>query len=258
MSDSTPNNSNSTEKNHIGGVSQHYDFNPFDDQKMMEPLTPQWEAKRRVASEIRRLMDNLATSSSNAQTLNRVAETIAAAADKLGESPRLLGRDAYVEDEQNRYGNRPILAYEQGALCGQSNPVAPPLRLWIDQENKIAYGEVTMGWPYEGPPSSVHGGFVAAIFDDFLGMAQKMTGQPGVTGTLTIKYRSPTPLNKKLRLVGKIQKVEGRKNYLEGEMWDGDTLTATAEGLFIYIDAERYRQIKEAQEANINQSNKDT
>jgi acyl-CoA thioesterase FadM len=78
------------------------------------------------------------------------------------------------------------------------------------------------------------------LFDDFLGMAQKMTGQPGVTGTLSIRYKLPTPLGKPLRLIGKVKSVEGRKNTLVGEMWAGDKLTATAEGLFIHINMADY------------------
>ena len=40
-----------------------------------------------------------------------------------------------------------------------------------------------------------HGGYVAAAFDEVLGLAQDLGGQSGMTGTLTIKYRRPTPLH---------------------------------------------------------------
>ena len=88
-----------------------------------------------------------------------------------------------------------------------------------------------MDWQYEGPPNSVHGGFVAALFDQFLGVAQKITKQPGFTGTLNIRYLVPTPIDTDLRLEGWVEKTEGRKNFLVSEMRAGDTLTARCEGI---------------------------
>ena len=55
---------------------------------------------------------------------------------------------------------------------------------------------------YEGPPGNVHGGMVAAAFDEVLGMAQSLSGNAGFTGTLTIRYRSPTPLYEPLLFRG--------------------------------------------------------
>jgi len=50
-------------------------------------------------------------------------------------------------------------------------------------------GELTRGWavwtePYEGPANTLHGGFVAAAFDDLMGFAQVASGTAGYTGTL--------------------------------------------------------------------------
>jgi acyl-coenzyme A thioesterase PaaI-like protein len=81
------------------------------------------------------------------------------------------------------------------------------------------------------------------LFDQFLGVSQKMTGQPGVTGTLTTRFIRPTPLCTDLKLIGKVREVKGRKNFLSGEIWAGDTLTASCEGLFIHISPERFRSL---------------
>lgn len=44
-------------------------------------------------------------------------------------------------------------------------------------------------------------GFVAAIFDQFyLGMAQVLGGQPGMTDYLHVNYHQRTPLNTELKL----------------------------------------------------------
>lgn len=211
-------------------------FNPFDYTELMAPRSPKWAARRKAGEVARQLVETLVTSDADESLFEAVAEGLENLLHQLQAGPHIHGRDAVVR--ANPLDGRSVVAYELGALCGRSNPVAPPLRLWTDGD--VAYGEVTLGWQYEGPPNAVHGGFVAAIFDDFLGMAQKVTGQPGVTGTLSIRYKRPTPIGKPLRLVGRVKSVEGRKNTLVGEIWDGDNLTATAEGLFIHINAADY------------------
>ena len=55
-------------------------------------------------------------------------------------------------------------------------------------------GDAWFDWPYEGPPSCVHGGVIAETFDEMLGAACIVAGHPGMTGTLTVRYRKPTPL----------------------------------------------------------------
>jgi acyl-coenzyme A thioesterase PaaI-like protein len=82
----------------------------------------------------------------------------------------------------------------------------------------------------------VHGGYVACAFDEVLGLTQSIGGTPGMTGTLTIRYRRPTPLHTDLRFEGHIERSEGRKRYTKGYLYAGDELTAEAEGLFIQVD----------------------
>jgi acyl-coenzyme A thioesterase PaaI-like protein len=77
---------------------------------------------------------------------------------------------------------------------------------------------------------------VAAAFDEVLGMAQSIGGKPGMTGTLTVRYRSPTPLHTDVRFEGRLDRESGRKLFTSGRLWAGDTLCAEAEGLFISVD----------------------
>jgi acyl-CoA thioesterase FadM len=82
---------------------------------------------------------------------------------------------------------------------------------------------------------------VAAAFDEALGMAQAMTGQPGMTGTLTVRYRRPTPLHTELHFRARVERVEGRKIFAAGTLHAGEVLCAEAEGVFITVDFERFR-----------------
>jgi acyl-coenzyme A thioesterase PaaI-like protein len=121
--------------------------------------------------------------------------------------------------------------YDYSPLVGALNPLAPPLHLHMD--GSAVTGTVVFGDAYEGPPGCVHGGFVAATFDEVLGFAQTLTGTGGMTGRLEVSYRSPTPLHRPLTLRGWIDRVDGRKVLTLGTIHDGDRLCAESSGLFI-------------------------
>ena len=89
------------------------------------------------------------------------------------------------------------------------------------------------GAPYEGPPGFVHGGWIACAFDEVLGIANIASGNPGMTARLTVHYRKPTPLFRELRFRAWVDRVEGRRIMSQAEVYDGDTLTAEAEGIFV-------------------------
>ena len=217
-------------------------FDPFATPETKEPRNPEWAAKRRVSEATRRLITNLVTSTDSAEELNRIAEQVEVQANALAKGKSLKGITAFEFSEAGDYGSRFQIAYELNPLFGKSNPLAPPFNIWFDGDK--AYGQVRMDWQYEGPPNSVHGGFVAALFDQFLGVAQKMTKQPGFTGTLNIRYLVPTPIDTDLRLEGWVEKIEGRKNFLVSEMWAGDTLTARCEGIFISASMEALKKLR--------------
>ena len=94
-------------------------------------------------------------------------------------------------------------------------------------------GEAIFSPTYAGPPDSVHGGIIAAVFDEILAMSNVVTGNAGFTGTLTIKYHRKTPLNTPIELWGMNVRRDGRKQICKGEMRVNGEVTATAEGLFI-------------------------
>ena len=101
----------------------------------------------------------------------------------------------------------------------------------------------TYGDAYEGPPGCLHGGLIAAIFDEVLGFAQALSGAPGMTGRLEVTYRSPTPLHQPLRIIGRFDEVNGRKIMTTGEIYAGDRLCAQATGVFISVKAEKFADL---------------
>ena len=136
--------------------------------------------------------------------------------------------------------DRPTVEYfPTSPIAGVLNPIAPPVRLevvdGVDDGPSEIRATAWFDYPYEGPPSCVHGGVIAATFDEILGAANMVSGNPGMTGTLTVRYRKPTPLRTDLRLEARFLERDGRKIRTWAGMYHGDVLTAEADGLFIEV-----------------------
>ena len=131
--------------------------------------------------------------------------------------------------------------FDHSPLMGLSNPLSPPIVMDSDAGEGAGGGgtqivaRVTFGPAYEGPPGFVHGGFIAAAFDEVLGATQSLSGEQGMTAHLEIDYRSPTPLGEELRIRGRLERTEGRKIWARAELCHGDRLCAEADALFVAL-----------------------
>lgn len=126
-------------------------------------------------------------------------------------------------------------------LVGLLNPISPPAAMSTvaaDDGFEI-HGEVTFPAAFNGPPDCVHGGAIAALFDELLGSSCVVNGIGGYTGTLTVVYRTPTPLGTPLQMRGWRDRSEGRKVFAKGTLHAGDTLCAQAEGIFVQSETLR-------------------
>jgi acyl-coenzyme A thioesterase PaaI-like protein len=123
---------------------------------------------------------------------------------------------------------------------GRDSAIAVPLdarMVTLPDGRRIVEGRVTCPLLYEGPPGGVHGGYVAGLFDDVLGGTQQLIeGPSGLTGTLTVRYRSITPLATELHFRAWIDHVRGRRIRAKATCHAEGRLTAEAEALFIRVD----------------------
>ncbi|WP_305094101.1 PaaI family thioesterase [Prescottella sp. R16] len=117
------------------------------------------------------------------------------------------------------------------AAVGLRNAVAPPLDIHREDDGRV-WTDVDLGMQYEGPAGLTHGGISALLLDQVLGEAAEHAGAPGMTGTLTLRYRRPTPLGK-LHLEACLDRVEGVKTFVTGHLSGPDGVCVEAEGVFI-------------------------
>jgi acyl-coenzyme A thioesterase PaaI-like protein len=139
------------------------------------------------------------------------------------------------EDRPAADGSSPVSPNGNGThpIVGPRNPIAPPVRLRLG--DGVVFGDVVYDVRFEGFPGLVQGGFIAAAFDIMLGQGVAMSGQGGLTGSLSVRYIAPTPLHEPLVYEARFDRLEGRKTFARATLRiaaDG-TLCAEAEAVFI-------------------------
>lgn len=207
-------------------------------------LSPLRIEKRRVGAAARRVIESVASVDASVEVMEQAAAALEAVAALLEDQPaaELVGfAEAANAPQFDSFLDRsPVL--------GQANPIAPPVDLRV--EDRVVHGTVTFGSAYEGPPGCVHGGWIAASFDEVLGATQSLSGSGGMTAYLKVDYRSPTPLHQPLRFEGELERTEGRKIYTIGRLFHGDVLTAEASALFISIDFSTFAEMHRRRQSN--------
>jgi acyl-coenzyme A thioesterase PaaI-like protein len=172
---------------------------------------------------------------------------IAEAADELVRIADGLEGSA-PESKRPRFqpGGHPQDFFPMSPMIGFANPIAPPVEVWSVQGEsgrREIRGRVTFSDAYEGPPGCVHGGIIAAVFDEVMGAANIITENPGMTGTLTVRYRRPTPLLAPLDMVARLTGTERRKIFTWAGIYHDGALTAEAEGIFVKMDPDRLLEV---------------
>ncbi|RSN63774.1 MULTISPECIES: PaaI family thioesterase [Actinomadura] len=176
-------------------------------------------AARRVIAALVRAGDiSTADMADVADRLNAVADDLEAAAPALHD--RLV--DMWRGDGNTRHD----------PATGPENPIAPPLEYTGTPDGGIE-AETTLDLPYQGPPSSVHGGVSSLLLDHTLGVANGWAGASGMTAELTLRYHRLTPLFEPLTVSARQVSVDGRKIRTVGAIRHNGRDCVTAEGLFI-------------------------
>ena len=182
-----------------------------------------------------------------ARRVVRAVRVTAVGDDELADATALLDQAAALIESkqvgnahtQGVMGNQepdfesrdPMAFFPYSPIIGRLNPASPPVEFWADQDQ--VRGRMNLSPVYAGPPGMIHGGVIAEVFDELLGVVNVVNGTGGYTGTLKVVYRRPTPLLQEISLRAWPAGAEGRKQYVAGEMVCDGKVTATAEGTFV-------------------------
>ena len=108
------------------------------------------------------------------------------------------------------------------------------VRYYRNPEQKLR-ARIWFGPETEGPPGHAHGGSMAAVLDEVLGLAAWAAGHAIVVGNLNVNFRNPLPLEQIVTVESEVISVEGRKVMVHGQICSGETIFAKAECLCITL-----------------------
>lgn len=124
--------------------------------------------------------------------------------------------------------------------CGPDNQHG--LALKPRREGDAVVAELKFAPWFQGGPGVVHGGAVAAFFDDLMGFVLLAHRSPGVTAKLEVNYRRPIALGMELRGEAWLSAREGRKSWVEATGVDAaGSLYVEGRALFLAVGPEHYR-----------------
>lgn len=115
-------------------------------------------------------------------------------------------------------------------LTGPQSPLAGDVHLRV--ENGTVVGELTLLPIHAGPMGLVHGGILAAVFDEVMAMATLAHGVVGYTKQMTVDYLAPARLGRSLSVSAAVDQASGASVGVRAEIREGPRLLASATGRF--------------------------
>ncbi|MCW2915387.1 MAG: thioesterase superfamily protein [Actinomycetia bacterium] len=186
----------------------------------------QIEVLAELAARVRELTEAVVFTDVDAAEVSEVAEEVAELTARLS----AFRRSAPPIAQLDGHG---VVRQLASPVSGRLNPIAPPVEIKVSPDRTV-HCEFTLSAVYEGPPGFVHGGISALILDQLLGAAAAANGTPGMTATLDVRYRRPTPLGVPLTAEAKATRVDGRKTYVDAFVFGPDGKpTIEASAMFI-------------------------
>lgn len=148
---------------------------------------------------------------------------------------KIIGvQDYYEENSAHCYG------------CGRLNKNGLQIKTRWDGEDTIS--TYSPKPEHTAIPGFVYGGLLASLIDCHgTGSAalayakehnielKEFNAPRFVTGSLTVNYKKPTPIDGELQLRGKIRDIKGRKVITEIELWANNEVCVTGEVLAVLI-----------------------
>ena len=198
--------------------------------------TGAWAERRRLAKAMRQVIERLVEIDAPEADLKEAADGLEKYNARLAQYPKSAKYEGWSE---TALSGDTAAFFDHSPLIGLANPLSPPISLMSDSDRMTVEGRANFGSAFEGPPACVHGGFVAAAFDEVLGYVNSLTGSPGMTARLIIDYKRPTPLHTDLIFKAQLDRMDGRKIYASGKLFAEERVTASAEALFVSVSPEK-------------------
>lgn len=194
-------------------------------------------ARHRAATSLRRLSEQLLLHEAGEELLAELTGVVDALTEQVASgAPRRRAFDEIVNEPgaPELVDGEPFAEYDQSFISGPSNPVSTPgvyrrmgdgIELWT-----------TVSIRHEGMPGFAHGGILAAIFDNVIGMTMgRLHRVPAPTVQTDVTFVRPVPLDTEIVFRAELTGSEGRKRTVTASAWVGGTLHASAVGVLVVL-----------------------
>ena len=200
------------------------------------------EIRQEVAQSLRSLAHALVAHDADETTLAPIAAEVARMVKEVERGPRRRRVDDVAEllpliTDPDRVSFSSVLL--ERPVSGAANPTAADVTFRREGDEIVA--DVRFGPAFEGAPGRVHGGMVAAVFDDVTGGALALARAPAYTARLTVEYLAPVPVDVLVEFRTRLERRDGRKLYVASEARSGADILARAEALFIVVEPDHFR-----------------
>lgn len=128
--------------------------------------------------------------------------------------------------------------FSDSVVSGGANPMGLGAYLW--REGETAVIEASLGKAFEGAPGRAHGGVVAALIDETMGLVLAIHDVLAFTVQLDISYRALTPIGEPVISRAWLVSRSGRKITIDARVQAGDVVVAHATALFITVDPDKF------------------
>jgi hypothetical protein len=127
---------------------------------------------------------------------------------------------------------RSTMAPKYSPVAGSHNALAPPLSLYSAADGWVT-GSVRFTSAYQSAAGVLSHGSALVVFDVALAIAGRHSGHPGMTAELHLTSVEPVPIGALATVRARSERVEGRKNWVAGEILVDGRVCFRARGLFI-------------------------
>jgi acyl-coenzyme A thioesterase PaaI-like protein len=178
-----------------------------------------------------RFIEAVRTLQDHARAADAPDDVITRAADLIDDVNRLL--EPFDADEWHSPSGRRMDLPNRGSIL--SVPV--DLDVVEDERGSRVEGTAVFRRFHLGRNGAVHGGALAHLFDSLLGFtAFKLSeSKKQRTAYLHVNYRRIAPIDRPLRVEAGIERIQGRKIFVAGRLFDGDDVLCEAEALFVML-----------------------
>lgn len=193
-------------------------------------MTAELRERAELADELRGLLESFTGTLAPDETLGLVRKCVQTAQALLLDQPSDPSRTRILEGELTGLGPYGELGPFTGRLHAIGAEHAEVASSLVAGGRRVD-ARMRFGTVHQGPPGFVHGGVLAAVFDEVLGLAQSGFGR--MTATLQMTYLVPTPIKADLLFTAQVVDIDGRKARVQGDVTHESTVCARAEALFV-------------------------